>query len=77
MRVARHNGVLIFFSTVAQRRDKPAHPAAYIIRLVPQVQAGVQRHLIVAAAGGVQFFAQLPQPFGKYLLHEHMDIFRT
>ena len=41
------------------------------------MQPNVQRHLIVAAAGGVQAFARVPHPAGKLLLHKGVDILRV
>ena len=34
----------------------------------------IRRHLIVAAAAGVKFLAQLPDPFDEVPLHEGMDV---
>ncbi len=40
----------------------------------PQVEAEVQRHLVVAAAAGVQPLARIAHAGGQGLLHEGVDI---
>ena len=59
MRIARHDGIQMLFRHIAQGLDEKSALFARSFDLVAEVEAQIQRHLIVAAAGGVQFLARL------------------
>ena len=72
--VAGHHRVGIFAGFFAdgadQACDQPLEPGA----LIPQGEADVQGHLVVAAAAGVQPLACVPDPGGEGLLHKGVDV---
>ena len=74
MGIARQDGIAVLLRTVGQHRHQLGQLTDHPARAVAQIHADIQRHLIVAAAGGVQLFAHIPQPLGQHLLHKHVNI---
>ena len=74
MGISRHDGCFVAFRLVGyggnqlfqQRRDR--------IDLLHQVHPQIQRHLVVPAARGVQFFSHISHTCRQHFLHKHMDI---
>ena len=74
MGVARHDVPGRFLRFIAQNADKLLHLRLQIRAGPPQIQPDVQRHLVVAAAAGVQPLARIPHPCGEGLFHEGVYI---
>ena len=76
MRIARHDGGAVRFGLRQQRVNQRADFAGERGRFVPQVEPDVERDLVVAAAGGVQPFADVADAARQFGLHEHMNVLR-
>ncbi len=74
MGVAGHDVPGAFFCLGAKGLDQFLDLALQMAGGFPQVEAQVQRHLVVAAASGVQPLARIPHPGGEGLFHEGMHI---
>ena len=74
MRVAGHNVACTFLGLVAQHGDQLFDLALDVLAGLPQIQADVQRYLVVAAAAGVQPLASIAHAGGEGLLHKGVDI---
>ena len=72
--VARHHGFGVLFCGAHQCHGKPVYQTPHLGDLIPQVQAQVQRHLIVSGAGGVQTLPHIAVALGQLCLHEHVNI---
>ena len=74
MGVAGHDGVEVLFRHIAERFHDGLAARARLFDLVGEVEAQIERHLIVAAAGGMQFLARLADAAGQFALHEGVDV---
>ena len=72
--VARHDGIGIGFRLVGDHLSKLADKLRYLVDFIPEIHTEIQRHLVIAAAGGVELLAHIADPAGEHLLHEHMDV---
>ena len=72
--VAGHDSGGILRSLPADDLDEFHDVSLQGVAVVPQGQADIQRHLIVAAAAGVQALACIADAGGQGLLHEGMHI---
>ena len=72
--IARHDGGLVFLRLVAEDRGEAFGQRRDGVDLIPQVHAEIQRHLVVAAAGGVELFAHIAEALCQHRLHEHVDV---
>ena len=76
MRVARHHVALVQQRLAAQHGDQLPDLIREGGAFLFQVQADVQRDLIVAAAGGVQALSGIAEARGELALDECVDILR-
>ena len=75
MGVSAHDRVWNIRSAFAQSTSiSSASSGSSVPISAAQVQTDVERHLIVAAAGGMQALARLPNPAGELLFHKGVDI---
>ena len=72
--VARHDGIGIGFRLVGDHLPKLADKLRYLVDFIPEIHTEIQRHLVIAAAGGVELLAHIADAAGEHLLHEHMDV---
>ena len=72
--VAGHDGGGVGLGLLGQGLNEVADQGDDLGDLVAEVHTDIQGHLVVAASGGVELLAHVPQPLGEHLLHEHMDI---
>ena len=72
--VPGHDGALIGLRHMAERAYDVLDELNSLFALVAQVEAGIQRHLVVAAARGVELFAHVAQPCGELRLHKGVDV---
>ena len=72
--VAGHNSGGILRRLPADDLDELHDVSLQGVAVIPQGQADIQRHLIVAAAAGVQALACIADAGGQGLLHEGMHI---
>ena len=72
--VAGHDIVGALGGLVADGPDQFFDLALDVGGSFPQVEAQIQRHLVVAAAAGVQPLARIPHPGGEGLFYEGVDI---
>ena len=75
--IAGHDGVQVVLRNVQQDAEQLAE---HLLRLLTGkfgVHAAIQRHLIVAAAPGVQAFARFADALGQQGLHVHVDVLRV
>ena len=77
MRISRHNRMRVFARNIDKRVRKRYDKRLNLRRLSPQIHAQIERHLVVAAAGGVQSLARVAYASGELRLYEHVDIFRA
>ena len=71
---ARHKGVRVFFH---QPQDGPEKGEQFIsdcLRLLADIHAHIQGHLVIAAPAGMELLAGLSDPFDQMGLHEAVDI---
>ena len=76
MGITWHDGAGMRQGLVAQDPDQIAQLTPQGRHRPPQVQADVQRHLVVAAAPGVQALARVPDAGGQLALDEGVDVLR-
>ena len=74
--VAGNDGVRVGLRLVGDDGDERPELRLDLAALLPEPEAKVQGHLVVAAAGGVELLAHIPQPLREDLLHEHVDVLR-
>ena len=74
MGVAGHDGGGVLRSLFAQHPHQLHDVGLQSLAVIPQSQADIQRHLIVAAAAGVQPLARIPDTGGQGLLHESVHV---
>ena len=74
MGVAGHDDILICLCLPDNGGNDGFGQRHDLAHFVAQVKTHIQRHLIVAAACRVQFFAHITQSGGQLLLHEHMNV---
>ncbi len=74
MGVAGHDGVLVLLRLSAEDRLQLQQLPHDDGDLLPDIHAEVQRHLVVAAAGGVQALARVADPRGEQGLDVHVDV---
>ena len=74
MGVTGHNIGRRFFCLVADGQDQFLDLPLQVERCFPQVQADIQRNLVVAAAAGVQPLASIAHAGGQSLLHKGVHI---
>ena len=72
--VAGHDGGGVLTGLFADHLDELHDVALQHVAVVPQRQADIQRHLIVAAAAGVQALARVADAGGEGLLHKGVHI---
>ncbi len=74
VREARHEGVFVLFHQ--PQEDLQQLPELPVDRpdFIAHIQLHVQRHLVVAAAAGMQFFAGLPHARGQVGFHKAVDV---
>ena len=76
VRVAGHGRLGVARAEFDQRALHPAQRPANFRDFRAQVQAQVERHLIVARAGGVEFRARRADAGGQCRLDVHVDVFQ-
>ncbi len=76
MGVARHQQLGIFLRQKQERVLQRAETCNDLVNFFPDVQAKIERDLIVAAAPSVQFGAGRPDPFSQRCLDVHMHVFQ-
>ena len=72
--VPRQDGVHIGLGLAGHRGDELPQQLCQLIHLLAQVEPQVHGHLVVAAAGGVQPAAGVPDAGGELGLHKHVDV---
>ena len=72
--IAGDDGVRILLRLVGNDGKELTELAPHLPALLPEPEAEVQGHLVVAAPGSVELFPHVPQPLGEDLLHEHVDV---
>ena len=77
MGVARHDRGGIGLRLVKERFEQRLRIGLDLADRIHQVKPEVDRHLVVAAARGVQLLADIAHPLCELRLHEHVDIFRN
>ena len=70
MRIARHYRLLVRLRDVAEGAYDVLYERGGLLALALEVEPRVERHLVVAAAGGVQLLARVAYPRGELRLHE-------
>ena len=73
--VARHDDVEVALRLADERVDQQVEIGGDLDDLVPQVEADIQRHLVVAGAAGMEPLARLADLRGEARLDVHVDIF--
>ena len=74
MGVPRHNGILRCLGLLANGADKVNQKLLHLFDFIAQIQANIERNLVVTAAGSMQFFANLANARGQFCLNEHMNV---
>ena len=74
MGVAGHDGGSVLRRLFAQHPHQLHDVGLQSLAVIPQSQADIQRHLIVAAAAGVQPLARIPDTGGQGLLHKGVHV---
>ena len=74
MRVARHDGFGVLLRLVAEHVQQFFEVGENLVSLLAKMQANVERHLIVAAAGSVQALAGAAETGGKFAFHEGVNV---
>ena len=74
MRIPRQDGRLVRLCLRGDGREQLLHERDDLLRLAAHVHAQVERHLIVAAARGVELFSYIAHALGQHLLDEHVDV---
>ena len=64
MCISRHDGFQMLFGLICQHIDIGKQQRFDFPALIAQVQANIQRNLVVPAARGMQAFACIPQTVG-------------
>ena len=77
MRIARHDGFGVLFRKIGEHMEKIADESGDFVTLISQIHSQVQRHLVVPAAGSVEFFSCVSDPLGQHLFDKHVDVLRT
>ena len=72
--VTGHHALEVLLRHFAQRADQILRQSDGLVDLVGEVHAQIQRHLIVAAAGGVQALARVADALRQLALHEGVDV---
>ena len=72
--IAGHDSIRVGFRLIRHGRSQLLDQIGYFFDFVPQIQTDVQRHLIISAPGGVEFFPHIAYPLRQHLLNEHVDI---
>jgi len=75
MGIARHDGISMIFGQIQQGEDQILDQWLAVIGNLFNIEAHVGGYLIVAAAAGMEFFADIANPFGQNGFDIHMDIF--
>ena len=75
MRVAGHDGLLVFLCLFAENRFQLQQVFNHGRNFVPEVEAEIERDLIVAASCRVQTLSGVPDSLGQKRLDIHVDIF--
>ena len=76
MGVAAHDRAGVLPGLFAQDLNQLSQLGQQFLQAAAQVKADIQRHLVVAASGGVQALARIPHPAGELLLHKGVNILR-
>ena len=76
MGVARHDYLPVLCRRFCQRLLQIADGLHDLHRLAAHIHMGIQRHLVIAAAGGVQTPSRLAYALGQALLDVHMYVFQ-
>ena len=72
--VSGHDGVCVCQRLFADHAYQPFEKLCRFVRARAEIQSQVHRHLVVAAAGGVQALAGVADAAGELLLHEGVDV---
>ena len=75
VRVAGQDDVRVLIAALDERPLQIEQQAVDVRQRVADVQLEVGRHLVVAAAGGMQFAADVARPRDQRRLDVHMDVF--
>jgi len=77
MREARHDGFRMLFRALKEGRDEIGQRLLALLQLFLDPQAEIERHLVVARAGGMQAAGGGADERCKPRLDVHMDVFET
>ena len=77
MCVSRQNGIGVLRGFLINCRNQPVQKRADFCRLLPQVEAQVGSHLIVAGTGGVQPLSDLADAADQLGLDKRVDVLRA
>jgi len=76
MSVPRHHRMLVFAGQHHTGFLQPGEQLDEAAAFLPEVQTHIEGHLIVAAAGGVQFFPGRADLFHQGFFDVHVDVFK-
>ena len=74
MGISGHDRFGVRLRFFQKRFDQFAAQRQNLADFVVEIQLHVQRHLIVAASGGVQPFARVANAVGQFRFDKHMDV---
>ncbi len=74
---ARHRVGSVLCGAIGQRAHQRGHLPVQPVQRVADPEAKISRHLVVAAAGGVQTLAGFADALGQPRLDVHVDVFEA